>query len=61
MKVGQKAIVRWISKQAAKRSGAAARKASFAELRELDADQLRHVSGGGGGSGVVVQSPGKTW
>jgi hypothetical protein len=57
MKVGQKTIVRWIAKVAAVGSIPAARN-QRAELRELDAGQLRHVSGGTGGS---TQSPGKTW
>jgi hypothetical protein len=57
MKVGQKTIVRWIAKVASVGSIPAARN-QRAELRELDAGQLRHVSGGTGGS---TQSPGKTW
>ena len=57
MKVGQKTIVRWITKVAAAGSIPAARK-PHAKLRELDAGQLRYVSGGDGGS---TQSPGKTW
>jgi hypothetical protein len=49
MKVGQKTIVRWIAKRAAKRSeGAAAVQPS--QLRELDADQQRQVGGGNGSS-----------
>jgi hypothetical protein len=57
MKVGQKAIVRWIAKVAAVGSIPAVR-SQRVELRELDAGQLRHVSGGNGGSTL---SPGKTW
>jgi hypothetical protein len=57
MKVGQKTIVRWIAKFAAVGSVPTARK-QHAQLRELDAGQLRYVSGGDGGS---TQSPGKTW
>jgi hypothetical protein len=48
MKVGQKTIVRWISKQVAKRSESSAGKSLLTGMRELDADQLRHVSGGSG-------------
>ena len=58
MKVGQKTIVRWMSKLVAKGNGRSARKMSAANLRELDTEQLRFVSGGDGGSS---QSPGKTW
>lgn len=57
MKVGQKAIVRWISKQVARRSEPSARKSSLAGMRELDAEQLRHVSGGSGSS----QLPKTNW
>jgi hypothetical protein len=48
MKVGQKTIVRWIAKRAAKRSEGAA--VPPAPIRELEAVQLRHVGGGDGGS-----------
>ena len=58
MKAGQKSLVRWVSKVVAGSNGRSTRKASTANLRELDAEQLRYVSGGDGGS---LQSPGKTW
>jgi hypothetical protein len=58
MKVGQKTIVRWMSKLVAKGNGRSARNLAAASLRELDTEQLRHVSGGDGGSN---SSPGKTW
>ena len=58
MKVGQKTIVRWMSKLVAKGSGRSARSLSAVSLRELDTEQLRHVSGGDGGT---TSSPGKTW
>ena len=48
MKVGQKTIVRWIAKRAAKRSEKAAVQSS--QLRELDAEQQRQVGGGTGSS-----------
>jgi hypothetical protein len=48
MKVGQRTIVRWISKRVGKRSESAARGTTPASLRELDSEQLRHVSGGNG-------------
>jgi hypothetical protein len=54
MKVGQKTIVRWISKRAAKRSESAPGKTPIAELRELSPEMLRHVGGGNG-------SPYKGW
>jgi hypothetical protein len=48
MKVGQKTIVRWIAKRAAKRGeGAVVRPSS---LRELSAEQQRQVGGGSGSS-----------
>lgn len=56
MKVGQNSIIRWVAKLVAKEPSAA-RKPS-AELRTLDADQLRQVSGGTGGS---TTSPNKGW
>jgi hypothetical protein len=58
MKVGQKTIVRWVSKLVATGAGRTGSKRSVDSLRELGADQLRHVSGGTGNS---TQSPGKTW
>lgn len=57
MKVGQKTIVRWISKQVAKRSESSAGKSLLTGMRELDADQLRHVSGGSGSTNL----PKTTW
>jgi hypothetical protein len=56
MKVGQKTIVRWIAKRAAKRSKGAAVQAS--QLRELDAEQQRQV---GGGTGTGTSSPRLGW
>jgi hypothetical protein len=58
MKVGQKTIVRWMSKLVANGVSRSARKESAVTLRELDSELLRHVGGGSGGS---AQSPGKTW
>lgn len=58
MKVGQSQVVRWVSKLIAKPSVRSPRHASVSSLRELDATQLRQVSGGDGGS---TSSPGKTW
>jgi hypothetical protein len=57
MKVGQKVIVRWIAKVSAVGSVPAAHKQP-AQLHELDADQLRQVSGGDGGA---TQLPKGTW
>jgi hypothetical protein len=57
MKVGQKSLVRWMSKLVAQGAGRSARKPMTTGLRELDAEQLRHVGGGSGGS----QSPKGTW
>jgi hypothetical protein len=48
MKVGQKTIVRWISKLAAKDAGRSARGQSDSKLQALDSEQLRQVSGGAG-------------
>jgi hypothetical protein len=58
MKAGQKTIVRWMSKLVAKGNSRSARKFSASDLRELDTEQLRYVSGGNGGS---TQSPNKGW
>jgi hypothetical protein len=58
MKAGQKTIVRWMSKLVANGAGRSAYKPRSAALRELDVDQLRHVSGGEGGS---TQLPNKGW
>ena len=58
MKVGQKTIVRWMSKLVAKGNGRSARLVSTPGLRELDSVQLRHV---GGGTGESTQSPNKGW
>ena len=60
MKVGQQTIVRWMSKLVANGAGRSAHKQYSAGLRELDADQLRHV-GGGRGVGIATQSPNKGW
>lgn len=57
MKVGQKTIVRWMSKLVANGASRSVRKQSTAALRELDLEQLRHVGGGDGTS----QSPNKGW
>lgn len=46
MKVGQKSLVRWMSKLVAQGAGRSVRKPFSSGLRELDADQLRHISGG---------------
>jgi hypothetical protein len=46
MKVGQKTIVRWMSKLVANGASRSARKQHAATLRELDMEQLRHVGGG---------------
>jgi hypothetical protein len=58
MKVGQKIIVRWMSKLVAKGSGRSAGKQFAANLRELDTEQLRYV---GGGNGSSTQLPKGTW
>jgi hypothetical protein len=58
MKVGQKTIARWMSKVTAKGVSQSARKQSVTKLRELDVEQLRHVSGGDGGA---TQLPKGTW
>jgi hypothetical protein len=57
MKVGQKTIVRWMSKLVAQGSGRSARHRQVAKLHELDLEQLRHVGGGNGES----QLPNKGW
>jgi hypothetical protein len=57
MKVGQKAIVRWMSKLVTTGASRSVRKQSTAALRELDVEQLRHVGGGDGSS----QTPTKGW
>ena len=57
MKVGQKIIVRWMSKLVANGASRSVRKQGTAALRELDVEQLRHVGGGDGAS----QSPNKGW
>ena len=57
MKVGQKTIVRWMSKVAAKGASQSAHKQSVTKLRVLDVEQLRYVSGGGGST----QLPKGTW
>jgi hypothetical protein len=50
MKVGQKTIVRWMSKLVANGAGRSPRQQNSAALRELDVEQLRHVGGGNGSS-----------
>jgi hypothetical protein len=55
MKVGQKTIVRWIAKRAAKRSEGTMVQPS--PLRELSPEQQRQVGGGNGSS----QLPKTTW
>jgi hypothetical protein len=50
MKVGQKAIVRWMSKLVAQGNRSADSKQVRAALVEVDAQQMRLVSGGGGES-----------
>ena len=57
MKVGQKSLARWISKLVAQTAGRSARKSMSAGLRELDAEQLRQVSGGA----VGTQLPKTGW
>ena len=57
MKVGQKTIVRWMSRLVATGASRSARKQHTVALRELDLDQLRHVGGGDGTS----QTPTKGW
>jgi hypothetical protein len=56
MKVGQNSIVRWVAKIVAKGAKAPARQVR--QVRTLDADQLRQISGGDGGS---TQLPYKGW
>jgi hypothetical protein len=46
MKIGQKSLARWMSKLVAQGAGRSTRKPMAAGLRELDAEQLRQVSGG---------------
>jgi transposase len=58
MKVGQKTIVRWVSKLVATGTGRTSSKKSLGTLRELSAEQLRQV---GGGDGSSTQSPNKGW
>jgi hypothetical protein len=58
MKVGQKTIVRWMSKLAAKGTSHRQQKQFATGLRELDIEQQRHVSGG---VGVASQLPNKGW
>ena len=59
MKVGQKAIVRWMSKLVTTGTSRSVRKQHTAGLREIDAGQLRHVSGGDGGG--TSSTPTKGW
>ena len=57
MKIGQTAVVRWVSKLVAKEP-ARLEKRRGAGLRTLDAEQLRQVAGG---TGETTQSPFKGW
>lgn len=58
MKIGQTAVVRWVSKLVGKEP-ARVEKRRGAALRTLEAEQLRHVAGGDvGGSS---QLPTKGW
>ncbi len=57
MKVGQKSLVRWMSKLMAQGASRPARKATSIGLRELEADQLRHIGGGNG----QTSTPYKGW
>ena len=57
MKVGQKSLVRWISKLVAQGADRSVRHPARTALRELDTEQLRKVGGGDGAS----QSPKGTW
>lgn len=57
MKIGQTAVVRWVSKLVAKEP-ARLEKRRGAGLRTLDAEQLRQVAGG---TGESTQSPHKGW
>lgn len=59
MKLGQSSIVRWVSKLVAKEPSQRVQQVRPANLRVLDADQLRQVGGGGGGGSA--QSPNKGW
>ena len=58
MKVGQKTIVRWMSKLVAKSASRSARTLSTSDVRQLDTEQLRQVCGGSGGS---TQGPNRGW
>ena len=58
MKIGQKAIGRWMSKLVANGASHASRKLPAGSLRELDAEQLRFVSGG---ASNASQLPNKGW
>jgi hypothetical protein len=54
MKVGQKAIVRWIAKRVSKRTQTPTEQVSH---RVLSGEEVRQVAGGSGGS----QLPKHTW
>jgi hypothetical protein len=58
MKVGQKSIVRWMSKWVSKAQDPAAKALTSKRLREIDSEQLRQVSGGSGGPSTL---PNKGW
>jgi hypothetical protein len=57
MQVGQKSFAHLMSKLVAQAASRSARKPTSSGLRELHAEQLRHVSGGSSQS----QSPKGTW
>jgi hypothetical protein len=58
MKVGQKTIVRWMSKLVGSSASRSSRTTSSISARELSSEQLRQVSGGNGSS---TQSPRGGW
>lgn len=58
MKIGQTAVVRWVSKLVVAKEPARLEKRRAASLRTLDIEQLRHV---GGGAGESTQLPNKGW
>lgn len=58
MKIGQTAVVRWVSKLVVAKEPARLEKRRAASLRTLDIEQLRHV---GGGAGEDTRSPNKGW
>lgn len=56
MKVGQKSIVRWMTKWVSKSVEPTSHKQASRSLREIDSDQLRQVSGGNGGSSQLPKT-----